>query len=96
MQRRRWSDYRYRARQWGVAFDPSVTLPKVLERDGGFCHLCEGVVFATHLEDRAHPYGPTIDHLVPMSLGGSHTWDNVALAHHRCNSLKGNRIPVAG
>jgi 5-methylcytosine-specific restriction endonuclease McrA len=28
---------------------------------------------------------PEIDHLVPVSAGGSHTWDNVALAHRRCN-----------
>ena len=32
---------------------------------------------------------PSIEHIKPAALGGSHTWDNVKLAHRRCNSLKG-------
>jgi 5-methylcytosine-specific restriction endonuclease McrA len=34
---------------------------------------------------------PSIDHVRPISKGGSHTWDNVMLAHKGCNSKKGNR-----
>jgi 5-methylcytosine-specific restriction endonuclease McrA len=33
---------------------------------------------------------PTIDHIAPISKGGTHTWDNVGLACKRCNSLKSN------
>ena len=32
---------------------------------------------------------PSIDHLIPVSDGGAHTWDNVALAHRTCNSTRG-------
>nr|WP_199303320.1 HNH endonuclease signature motif containing protein [Oscillatoria sp. FACHB-1406] len=34
----------------------------------------------------------TIDHLIPQSLGGADTEDNLALACHRCNSRRYNFI----
>jgi 5-methylcytosine-specific restriction endonuclease McrA len=33
-----------------------------------------------------------LDHVVPRSRGGSHTWDNVVAACRRCNSRKENRM----
>lgn len=35
----------------------------------------------------------TIDHVVPRSLGGRTTWDNVVLACARCNTRKGSKSP---
>jgi len=32
----------------------------------------------------------TIEHILPISKGGTHTWDNVAPAHYRCNLAKGD------
>lgn len=32
----------------------------------------------------------TIDHILPISLGGSNYRDNVQLAHPKCNRKKGN------
>ena len=32
---------------------------------------------------------PSIDHIVPLSWGGLHSWANVQLAHHGCNTAKG-------
>ena len=32
---------------------------------------------------------PSIDHVIPLSKGGTHSWDNVKLAHFSCNSAKG-------
>ena len=32
-----------------------------------------------------------LDHVVPKSRGGTHTWDNVVAACRRCNSRKENR-----
>lgn len=32
----------------------------------------------------------TIDHIIPMSLGGGHTYLNTQAAHMICNSRKSN------
>jgi 5-methylcytosine-specific restriction endonuclease McrA len=34
-----------------------------------------------------------IDHVLPRSRGGSHTWENVVAACRRCNTRKGDRRP---
>jgi 5-methylcytosine-specific restriction endonuclease McrA len=34
-----------------------------------------------------------VDHVVPKSRGGRHTWDNVVAACRPCNSRKENRTP---
>jgi 5-methylcytosine-specific restriction endonuclease McrA len=34
-----------------------------------------------------------VDHVIPRSLGGGHTWENVVAACRRCNSKKENRLP---
>jgi 5-methylcytosine-specific restriction endonuclease McrA len=34
-----------------------------------------------------------VDHVVPKSRGGAHTWDNVVAACRPCNSKKENRSP---
>lgn len=35
---------------------------------------------------------PTVDHITPLKLGGTDTFDNVQLACKRCNSAKGARV----
>ena len=35
-----------------------------------------------------------VDHVVPKSRGGAHTWDNVVAACRPCNSRKENRSPA--
>ena len=34
-----------------------------------------------------------LDHVVPRSRGGSHTWENVVAACRECNTRKGDRTP---
>jgi 5-methylcytosine-specific restriction endonuclease McrA len=53
------------------------TVPRILRRDGGICHLC------------AQPGADTADHLVPWSQGGTDEPSNLAAAHKRCNQLRG-------
>ena len=31
---------------------------------------------------------PSVDHIKPISKGGTHTWDNIQLAHRYCNTIK--------
>jgi 5-methylcytosine-specific restriction endonuclease McrA len=34
-----------------------------------------------------------LDHVLPRSRGGGHTWENVVAACRRCNARKGDRTP---
>jgi hypothetical protein len=37
------------------------------------------------------PMSPSLDHVVPLSVGGSHTYMNVRISHLSCNVGRGNR-----
>lgn len=37
----------------------------------------------------------TLEHIIPLAKGGTHTWDNVAPSHLLCNSNKGSEIVEA-
>lgn len=66
-----------------------MLLAEIAERDAWRCHLCGDLVDSQL--SWPDPMSPSLDHVVPLSLGGSHTPENVRLAHVRCNSAKGNR-----
>jgi 5-methylcytosine-specific restriction endonuclease McrA len=51
----------------------------VLHRDGHRCQYCGS---------RAE----SVDHVVPRSRGGQHTWENVVAACRRCNTVKRDRL----
>jgi hypothetical protein len=36
----------------------------------------------------------SLDHVVPLSRGGSHSWENVRCAHLSCNVAKGSNDPM--
>lgn len=80
--------YHERAVAYSVEYDANVTLERVIKRDGGICQLC-GKPVDTTSAGRARLYYPSIDHIIPLSKGGGHTWNNVQLAHMICNSRKG-------
>lgn len=63
---------------------------RVFQRDGWICGLCGEPVDPN--ANKKDPMRASLDHIIPVSLGGSHTWGNVQLAHLRCNSSKGNRV----
>lgn len=67
------------------AIDPAA----VAERDGWICGIC-GDPVSPGLAYPA-PLSASLDHTVPLSLGGEHTWTNVRLAHLVCNCERGNR-----
>jgi 5-methylcytosine-specific restriction endonuclease McrA len=62
----------------------------IFERDGWLCRLCTRPVRPDVPPN--HPREPTIDHILPASLGGSYTYDNLWTACRQCNSKKGNRV----
>ncbi|MFB7711599.1 HNH endonuclease [Streptomyces sp. NPDC056105] len=58
------------------------------------CWLC-GHEIPTGVDGRRHPLAFTLDHLVPLSLGGNLLDPtNARSAHRRCNSARGNRPAV--
>lgn len=61
----------------------------VFERDGWRCGLCHKKV--DHRLRYPHPKSASVDHIVPLSQGGTHTYANVHCAHLRCNLIKHNR-----
>ncbi len=57
----------------------AITRRSVFARDGHRCQYCGG-------------QAENIDHVVPRSRGGTHTWDNVVAACRRCNAAKEDRL----
>ena len=62
-----------------------VLLSYLIKRDHGVCGLCHRPVRA-----KRGPMRPSIDHLIPLSRGGTHELSNVQLSHYRCNLEKNN------
>lgn len=53
------------------------------------CHLCG---FQIDMELKApHPMSATVDHVVPYSLGGDDSVENLRPAHHLCNQKRYNK-----
>jgi 5-methylcytosine-specific restriction endonuclease McrA len=66
-------------RVWKV---PPVNRREVLRRDKHQCQYCGSIKQLT------------LDHVIPRSKGGKHSWDNVVIACEPCNSRKGDRTPL--
>lgn len=75
-----------RAMLRGAAGAEKISRRRVWEREGGRCHICGERV----------PYEKaTLDHLIPLSKGGEHSYLNVRIAHGPCNSRRGaGRLPA--
>lgn len=61
----------------------------IYERDGWTCRLCN---VAVRSRFEWTPDSPTLDHIVPRSLGGGHEETNLRTACWRCNSSRGARV----
>lgn len=72
-----------KARIRGAKIVERIDRHAIYDRDGGRCHLCG---------ELAPREDFTLDHLIPVVLGGNHTQDNVKVAHGVCNSRKGARF----
>lgn len=53
----------------------------VFARDGHRCQYCGGSA-------------ENLDHVLPRSRGGAHTWDNVVASCRACNARKEDRLPA--
>ena len=81
-------DHRSRAAYYGGEFQ-KVDRLEVFERDGWLCGICCKPVDRTLLyPDRR---SASLDHVIPLSRGGSHALGNVQCSHLDCNRQKGYR-----
>jgi 5-methylcytosine-specific restriction endonuclease McrA len=56
----------------------------IYARDKNICQYC----------GKKYPYSElSLDHIIPRSMGGKSTWDNIVCACTRCNVKKGGRTP---
>jgi len=61
-----------------------VSLKRVLEAHGRWCHICgKGIA-----EDQVVHF----DHVVPLARGGKHDPDNLKPSHRSCNAWKADRL----
>lgn len=63
-------------------------IPYVGERDGWKCSICFGKV-KSKVYSSGDKWSPTIDHVIPVSQGGTDDLSNLKLAHMICNAKKG-------
>lgn len=63
---------------------PKFNRINIFRRDGDTCQYCARSFSKSEL---------TIDHVVPRSMGGRSTWDNVVCCCVACNRKKGGRTP---
>jgi 5-methylcytosine-specific restriction endonuclease McrA len=59
----------------------SLSRKAVFARDAWTCQYCGGSA-------------ETVDHVVPRSRGGPHSWENVVAACRRCNGRKRDKLPL--
>lgn len=86
---------RRNSRKWtqrrrALAYDPDaepINVTLVFERDNWVCGLCKERVWSWL--SYPDPDSASLDHVVPLARGGKHRYDNVQLAHWRCNIGKG-------
>lgn len=83
------------------AFIENVSTKKLAKMQNWDCHLCGGKISKT--AKWPHPDSLSLDHLIPLSLGGEHSYYNCVAAHLRCNFLKSNnavneqlKLPIPG
>jgi len=81
---------RMKARQ----HDTDITLEKLFNKESGVCYLCGKRCDWNDVDADGNAQGdyPSIDHVRPLSKGGTHTWNNVRLACRHCNNTKGSRF----
>jgi 5-methylcytosine-specific restriction endonuclease McrA len=87
--RERAAEYKRKSLKRAVAYE-DIDRALVFARDNYICQLCfEPVDMQAKWPDR---FFATLDHIKPLSKGGSHTYSNVQTAHLKCNCINGNRV----
>lgn len=82
--------YRRRAKFYGVGYE-HVKITGIFIKHNWTCQIC-GCPTPETLRGSKRHNAPEIDHIVPLSRGGSHTEVNLQGSCRKCNREKGNTI----
>jgi hypothetical protein len=83
---------------YGAPYVP-ISKAEIFERFAWTCQICGCGLLRSQArteEGKIDPRSPTVDHIVPVSLGPEtpgHVWGNVQAACRRCNVAKGASLP---
>lgn len=66
---------------------------KVIKATCSCCAIC-GLPINYELNN-PHPWSFTVDHIIPIALGGQTTQENLQPAHWRCNRVKGEKVALS-
>lgn len=83
-------NHQQRAKHYGVRYEWFSDLV-VLRRDGWRCYIC-GCSTPRELRGTYEDNAPEIDHIIPLSRGGTHTKDNVRCCCRACNGAKADMM----
>ena len=78
--------------------DQGININRLARQENNLCHICHTVCDDSDYKITDEGYFlagdqyPSIDHVIPLSKGGTHTHDNVRLAHFKCNRDKSDSI----
>jgi len=79
------------ARARGAGRCETINPTAVFMAAGWKCQLCNKPT-PQRLRGTYHKRAPELDHVKPLSKGGTHTWDNVQCLCRECNGWKSDRV----
>lgn len=85
-QAKEYKNARKRQKEYGERGGSPVLYSYIMKRDGWRCYLCGG-----RIDPRLsypHQMSGSLDHVIPFSLGGTYTRENIRAAHLDCNRKK--------
>ena len=65
---------------------------EIFERDGWKCYWCGSKVYPPSRTNRRSHYVVSLEHLVPVHLGGDNDPSNLTTAGRRCNNARGHKL----
>ncbi|WP_164990348.1 HNH endonuclease [Agromyces albus] len=86
------SVHRRRVRMTMEPSDRGITVAALREKFGDICPYCGQPMSFEYVRGRQYePRKATIEHIIPLSGGGGHTWANSMLCCWQCNLRKNRR-----
>lgn len=84
---------RSRAKYYGVDYEP-IKRNIVFDKADWCCESC-GISTPMSEKGKNNDNSPELDHIIPISKGGPHKYDNVQLLCRACNAIKSDRYDSA-